>query len=90
MSPHCTAVPVVVPGHCMLAYHVKCMYTVWYGIVPTLRHDSQNFMLKSSNVRGTVQCALKVVATREECGAAMAEWVMFLWGAMGRRWHLKC
>ena len=24
-----------------------------------------------------VQCALKVVATREECLSAMAEWVMF-------------
>ena len=35
------------------------------------------FMLKSSTAQCTVQCALKVVVTREESWSAMAEWVMF-------------
>ena len=53
------------------------MYTVRYGIVPTLNRGSQNFTLKSLAAQCTVQCTLKVVVTPEESSEVMAEWVMF-------------
>ena len=53
------------------------MRTVRYGVLPTLHRDLQNCTLKSLAAQCTVQCALKVVVTREESSEAMAEWVMF-------------
>ena len=48
---------------------------VWY------RTDFESrfakFTLKSSTIQCPVQCALKVIVTREESWEAMAEWVMF-------------
>ena len=52
--------PIAVPGHNTLSR--DNMHTVRYGIVSTLRCDSQNVTLKYC----TVQCALKVIITREE------------------------
>ena len=49
------------------------MHTARYSIVPTLRRDAQILRLDQC----TVQCASKVVATREESRSAMAESVMF-------------
>ena len=79
ISPHCTSGRPKSQfqdlGHCILAHDI--MHTLRYGIVPTLRYDSQSFTFKFSTVQCTVQCTLKVVATREESLSAMAEWVMF-------------
>ena len=36
------------------------------GIIRNLPRDTQNFMLKSSTVQCTAQCALRVVAAREK------------------------
>ena len=43
------------------------MHTARYGIAPTLLRDAKNFTFKSSTAQCIVQCALKCVATREEC-----------------------
>ena len=53
-----------VPGHDTLSRDI--MHIVQYGMVLTLRYDSQKFTLKSCTAQCTVQCALKVVATHEE------------------------
>ena len=53
-----------VPGHDTLSRDI--MHIVQYGMAPTLHYDSQKFTLKSCTAQCTVQCALKVVATREE------------------------
>ena len=71
ISPHCSPAPVAVPGHCTLARDV--MHTARYSIVPTLRLDAQILHLDQC----TIQCASKVVATREESRSAMAESVTF-------------
>ena len=63
--------PIAVPGHDTLSRDI--MRTVRYGILPALHRDSQNFTLKSLAAQCTVQCALKVVVTREESSEAMAE-----------------
>ena len=85
LSPHarCTAPtaapirPIAVPGHRHGTRSRDILHIARYGIVPTLRYDSQNFTLKPCTGQCAVQCTLKVVVTREESLLAMAEWVMF-------------
>ena len=72
ISPHayCTAPtaapiwPIAVLGHDTLSRDI--MNIVRYGIVPTLRYDSQKFTLKYCTAQCAVQCTLKVVVTHEE------------------------
>ena len=55
----------------------------WYHAHSMVRYRTDfesrfsKFTLKSSTAQCTVQCALKVIVTREESWSAMAEWVMF-------------
>ena len=61
ISPHCNAAPVAVPEHCMLACPLSActqLGTVSYGLCVVIH---KIFALKSS-----VQCALKVITSREE------------------------
>ena len=55
---------IAVPGHDTRSHDI--MHIVQYGIVPTLRYDSPKFTLKSCTAQCAVQCALKVVVTRDE------------------------
>ena len=56
--------PIAVPGHDTLSRDI--MHIVRYCMVPTLRYDSQTFTQKSCTAQCAVQCAWKVVTTREE------------------------
>ena len=58
--------PITVPGHDICSTDITNI--AGYGIVPTLRYDSQK------NDGEIIRCALKVVVTHEESSSALAKW----------------
>ena len=63
ISPHCTPAPDATPGHCTIVRDV--MNADRAGIIPTLRRIHK-FYVENFHWLCIVQCALKVVETREE------------------------
>ena len=63
----CSAVLAALVSHLKFPeLKIYTLHDIRHSIVPTLRRDSQKITLKSFTVQCTVQCAVKVVATREE------------------------
>ena len=72
------------PSRSSLTRYVGLLHVILcaqYGTVSfrlfVVNGDFTKFTLKSSTVQCPVQCALKVVVTREKTSKAMAEWLIF-------------